>query len=268
MTADAALSREPGSQEQRFDGEAVWRDRGFRAPVSSGGSGPRGSFGSRRSREPGLRARLSKASGLRAGGRPGSREVPSGAFGERAARQPTSGDGEPFRGPSVRRRRPGCPADPGFRREGAGRASTLTFPARTASLPRVGRPADPGPRGPLAGTARRSHRPRKAPARVPTRSGQSPARGGFGDLERQPVRLRAADCSDGILRDPARAPGRPWTIAPQRLRLDGRTPGSDVGKRVGMSAGTARRVRSPSGEVSDLAALISVTPGPVSARDC
>ncbi len=62
------------------------------------------------------------------------------------------------------------------------------------------------------GIARRSHRPRKVPARAPTRSGKLPARGGIGGLEKTAGAPSAADCSDGIPRDPARAPGRFWTI--------------------------------------------------------
>ena len=87
-----------------------------------------------------------RCSGPRAGDRPGSgrflRELPK----DRVARQPGSGGGQPLRGLPVRHREPGCPADPGFRREGAGRTSAYTFPAKAASLPRVGELADPGPR--------------------------------------------------------------------------------------------------------------------------
>lgn len=49
--------------------------------------------------------------------------------------QPRSGDGRLLRELTVRHRKPGCPADPGFRMGGAGRPSTLHFPAMAAPLP-------------------------------------------------------------------------------------------------------------------------------------
>lgn len=96
-------------------------------------------------RSPGRRQQGPRPSGLEPAGPCGT---PSGRpWRERRKRRWLCGDGRPLRRRAVRRRKPGCPAIPGFRREGAGRSSANTFPARTASLPRVGEPADPGQRG-------------------------------------------------------------------------------------------------------------------------
>lgn len=96
-------------------------------------------------RPSGRRQQGPRPSGLEPAGPCGT---PSGiSFGERRKRRSRFGDGKPLRRRAVRCRKLGCPAVPGFRREGAGRASANTFPARTASLPRVGEPADPGQRG-------------------------------------------------------------------------------------------------------------------------
>ena len=76
--------------------------------------------------------------------------------------RPRFGDGELLREISVRLRKPGCPADPGGRKGGAGRPTTLHFPAKATPLPRVGGAAGPGGAAAPRGVALRSPRPRPA----------------------------------------------------------------------------------------------------------
>lgn len=208
MTAGAALSREPGSQEQRFDGEAAWGARGFRAPASSGGSGPRGSFGSRRSRKPGLRARNA---GQRPSGRRPAR-FKGGSFGgfRRAGATPAIVRGRRTL-PGAIRPAPeaGLPCS-SWLSEGRCRSrfdphlsGKDGFPSPCRGAGRSGTARPPRWDGAKVSPAKEGARQGADPDRVP------PARGGFGGLERLPVRLRATDRSDGILRDPARAPERP-----------------------------------------------------------
>lgn len=164
-----------------------------------------------------------RCSGPRAGDRPvrGRRLRALTWIGGRASR--LDGDGEPLRRCAVRHRKPGCPANSGSWREGAGRSSTLTFPARAASLPRVGGPADPGPRGFREEVARRFHyRPRPAPARAAVMAREAAREGSLsGDLEKTGGKLRAAARPDGILRDPARAPGAPRRPSARLALLQG-----------------------------------------------
>lgn len=121
------------------------------------------------------------------------------------------GDGGPLRRDAVRHRKPGCPANPGSRREGAGRSSTPTFPARTASLPRVGEPADPGPRGFRKEAARRSHhRPRPAPARAAVRAREAAREGSFLEtLKRREASFALPLVRTGSFRSPLAPRERP-----------------------------------------------------------
>jgi hypothetical protein len=219
MTAGAALSRELrftgtsvppslGSTEKRLEGPEAFGLRVRQAvAVFAGTPVPAGlasqAFGTGRWR----------CSGPRAGGRPSIKgrflRERSGEIGWHASHRP--GTEKPFRGPSVRRRKPGCPAYPGFRREGAGRASTLTFSARTASPPRVGRPTDPGPRGSLVelregftGQGRYPQGRRPGP-------GGSPQGAALEAWKRQPVRPAPPTVrtgSLGTLPAPRDGPGR------------------------------------------------------------
>lgn len=113
--------------------------------------------------------------------------IPSGVLLAGGTHRSQSGDGRLLRRLSVRHQEAGCPADPDSWTEGAGRFSTLHFPAAAAPLPRVGEPADPGPRSFARGRAG-SHRPKEAPARSPRRPGrQSRKRRRSGDLQRWEV---------------------------------------------------------------------------------
>src|SRR3546814_7739203 len=88
--------------------------------------------------------------------------------------------------------------------------STSAFPARTASLPRAGKSTDPGPRGFREETARRSP-PAGDGARqgnvLSQRQGTAKAAAAPGGLGKTGGMLRAAARRDGVLREPARAPG-------------------------------------------------------------
>jgi hypothetical protein len=195
-----------GSTEKQLGG---WGSSDPRSARDASGLG--GSFGFLMGlARPAFGPAATRRSGLRAGDRPGSRKLLRELVRIGRTRQPLGwGRSGLFGGlPSGTGSRV-CPADPGFRREGAGRTSALTFPARTASLPRVGEPDDPGPRGFREETARRSQgRGRRLQGCWPW-PGKLPREGSLsGDLEKTGGWLRAAARPDGILRDPARAPGR------------------------------------------------------------
>ena len=117
----------------RRDGEAAWRVGDFRVP------------GSNKVRAVLRELRFPPALPRRPSGRrqqgaaafgPGIGPVSSGSFGSfqgSGGTPPGFGDGRPLRRRPVRRRKPGCPAVPGFRREGVGRASAPPF--RQGRLP-------------------------------------------------------------------------------------------------------------------------------------
>src|SRR5690606_32559167 len=122
----------------------------------------RGSFGVLRPCQVGLRAGGSKAQ--RPSGRRALRSLPFGGSCRWWMHKPLGrGRSGLFGGLPGRHRRPGCPADPGFRREGAGPLRPSPF--RQGRLPflRVGEPVDPGPRGFRKGAARRSQGPATCP---------------------------------------------------------------------------------------------------------
>lgn len=115
-----------------------------------------------------------RCSGLRAGDRFGSPD-PFGERADRKTRQAEFGDGTSLRRPTVRFRKLGCPADPGFRREGAGRSFDPGLSGKVASLPRVGKLADPGQRGCRKATAPRFTGRGRHPQGRRSRPGKLPA---------------------------------------------------------------------------------------------
>lgn len=138
-------------RELRLHGGATRGARDFRVLGPTGCSGLGGA-----SVPPGLRMGRSSDRSVRKVQRPSGRRSAGcgGPFGDPdssvGTSQSRSGDGRLLRKLPVRHRKPGCPADPGFRMGGAGRPSTLHFPAMAASPPRVGASASPGPRSFLA----------------------------------------------------------------------------------------------------------------------
>jgi len=196
-----------------------------------------------------------RCSGPRAGDRPGPRGFLRELFADQVVRQPRFGDGRPLRGRPVRHRKTGCPADPGFRRGGVGRTSTTTFPAEAASLPPrrgVGRSGTAQvPQGPcakvLTGRGRYPQGCRPRPGKPPRKRLLA------GDLEKTGGKPRAALRSDGILRDPACAPGRAHTASRRLASCE------DAWDRMSERRSKGWQARlgefAPLGEISDLAAL-------------
>jgi hypothetical protein len=144
-------------------------------------------------------------------------------------RQSRSGDGEFLRKRSVRHRKPGCPADLGFRTEGAGRSSTSRFSTVAAPPPRVGAAVDPGPCGLLAEAAQGLAGRRRRPARgsPAARKTAAPAA-----VVRRPDDRRCACRPPPVRRGfPRESPPRPEPVflASREVPPSRRTPGPSVG---------------------------------------
>ncbi len=200
---------------------------------------------------PFLRCRSSgrKLRGQRPSGRrPTGCGAPFGESGRPGGtRQSRSGGGGLLRELSVRHRKPGCPADPGFRMGGAGRSSILHFPAMATPLPRVGerpvrdRAAASGQlhRG-LAGQGSFPRGQLRRPGRQPRQRRLSVR------LWDRRCALRHRLCGRRPLGVPARAPERPLRPA-ARLRLCRGMRGSEAGEWIRESDRSCRVSSLPSG---------------------
>ncbi len=170
--------------------------------------------------------------GRRSGPRAGRSAGCGGSFGDRSrpvgTDQSRSGDGGLLRKLSVRRRKPGCPADPGFRMGGAGRPSTLHFPAMATSLPRVGE-------RPVRDRAASQEAARKvSTAKEGARKGTNQARKAAAPAAvfRRPDDGRGLRATARAEKDPSGSQPRPGNgFAPHRGSASSGVLGSDVGKR-------------------------------------
>lgn len=255
------------SGELRLDGEAARRMGDLRVPLCQRCERSRGSFGFLRPCQVGLRAGGNKVQ-RPSGRRPGSRRVPSGPAVDRGMR------------PLLGRGRSGLF---GGLPSGAGGRVALQIPAfggevsvelRPHLSDRSGTPSFGLGCRPIrdrAGSARKPRTGSQRAATPPARAARGLGRRRASDVLPGPCRdgrrAAAALRPDGILRDPSRGsrerPLRPHA-GPERAR--GRLGVSCRKAAEGRWAPT-RRVRSPRGGQRSRCA-VSVTPGPVSAREC
>lgn len=247
----------------RLDGEAARRARDSRVHGRKSCSGFEGASAPSGLATLAFGLAATGCSGLRAGDRPGFKGFPSGSSSGPGG-MPVAVRG---RGAFSEANRPA--PETGFAlqtRVSEGRCrSSFDPPFRQVGFPSPCREAaDPGPRGFREETARRSHRPEPLPARVAPAAWKVPRKRRLsGDLDKTEGKLRAALRPGGAFGNRL-APGR-------ALRLRGR-----LASRGNAKAGCRRDCRSatgpdqwvslPSGRSANSLRL-SVTPGPVSARE-